>query len=218
MMKRLLITMSAMLLSLAAIAQNTTIKGTVVDEENAPMPGAIVIVKSAKDMSTKNSTTTDVQGKYSTNCAVGDVLEFHFMGYVTVSEKVGSKKTLDIKMEPDAAQKLEDAVVIGYGSVKMADLTGSVVNVKMGNIKEEPILSVEQALQGRVAGLEVTSTDGEPGSESVMRIRGSRSIDASNEPLIVVDGVMDAVPSLSDIHPADIESITVLKDACSNKG
>ena len=214
-MRRLLITSFAMLLSVIAIAQNTTIKGTVVDEENAPMPGAIVVLKSQKDMSTKGSTTTDVQGKYSIKCAVGDVLEFHFMGYVTVSEKVGPKTVLDVKLMPDASQKLDDAVVIGYGSVKMADLTGSVVSVKMGNVKEEPILSIEQALQGRVAGLEVTSTDGEPGSESVMRIRGSRSIDASNEPLIVVDGVMDAVPSLSDIHPADIESITVLKDASS---
>ena len=214
-MKRLLIILCAMLSAFVAIAQNTTVKGTVVDEENAPMPGAIVVAKSAKDASTKSSTTTDVQGKYSISCVVGDVLEFHFMGYVTVSEKVGSKKIIDVKMSQDAAQKLEDAVVIGYGSVKMADLTGSVVNVKMGNVKEEPILSIEQALQGRVAGLEITTSDGEPGSEAVMRIRGSRSIDASNEPLIVVDGVMDAVPSLSDIHPSDIESVTVLKDASS---
>lgn len=214
-MKRLLIILCAMLSAFVAIAQNTTVKGTVVDEENAPMPGAIVVAKSAKDASTRSSTTTDVQGKYSISCVVGDILEFHFMGYVTASEKVGSKKIIDVKMAQDAAQKLEDAVVIGYGSVKMADLTGSVVNVKMGNVKEEPILSIEQALQGRVAGLEITTSDGEPGSEAVMRIRGSRSIDASNEPLIVVDGVMDAVPSLSDIHPSDIESVTVLKDASS---
>ena len=214
-MKRLSIILCAMLLSIVAVAQDAIVKGTVVDEENAPMPGAIVIVKSAANASTKASSTTDVQGKYSVTCAVGDILEFHFMGYVTASEKVGSKKVIDVKMAPDASQKLEDAVVIGYGTVKMADLTGSVVNVKMGNVKEEPILSIEQALQGRVAGLEITTSDGEPGSEAVMRIRGSRSIDASNEPLIVVDGVMDAVPSLSDIHPSDIESITVLKDASS---
>lgn len=215
MMRRYVITMCAMMSAMVSFAQNITVKGTVVDDENAPLAGAIVIAKSSADKSTKTTSTTDVKGEYEIKCAGDDILEFHFMGFRTVTEQISKRSVIDVKMEVDAAQKLDDVVVIGYGEVKMADLTGSVATVKMGSVKEDPVLSVEQALQGRIAGLEVTSSDGEPGSEAVLRIRGTRSIDASNDPLIVVDGVMDAVPSLSDIHPSDIESISVLKDASS---
>lgn len=94
-------------------------------------------------------------------------------------------------------------------------MTGSVSNVKMGDIQDAPVLSIDQALQGRIAGADIMSTTGEPGATTSIRIRGTRSISASNEPLIVVDGVMDAVHDLNDLNTADIESISVLKDASS---
>ena len=111
--------------------------------------------------------------------------------------------------------KVDEVVVIGYGSVAKSDLTGSVSTVKMSEIADAPVSSVDQALQGRVAGADIMSTTGEPGASTSIRIRGTRSITASNEPLIVVDGVMDGVSDLGDINPADIKSISVLKDASS---
>ena len=107
-------------------------------------------------------------------------------------------------------------VVIGYGAVKKSDLTGSVSNVKMSDIRDVPNTSVDQALQGRIAGVDIMSTSGAPGATTSIRVRGTRSISASNEPLIVVDGIIDAVQDLSDINSADIESISVSKDATAN--
>ena len=110
---------------------------------------------------------------------------------------------------------VDEVVVIGYGTVKKGDATGSVANIKISDVKDLPVLSVDQALQGRVAGADIMSTTGEPGATTSIRIRGTRSISASNEPLIVVDGVMDAVSDLNDLNMADIESVTILKDASS---
>ncbi|MGN0189883.1 MAG: SusC/RagA family TonB-linked outer membrane protein, partial [Candidatus Cryptobacteroides sp.] len=135
-------------------------------------------------------------------------------GYGTKTVQVSSKP-MRIALTPDKTLYLEEAVTIAYGSVQKQDLTGSVANVKMADIKNAPVLSVDQALQGRIAGADIMSTTGEPGATTSIRIRGTRSIIASNEPLIVVDGVMDAVSDLNDINSADIESITVLKDASS---
>ena len=116
-------------------------------------------------------------------------------------------------MEKDSSTDIDEIVVIGYGQVAKKDLTGSVATVKMNDIKDVPVLSVDNALQGRIAGADFMSTTGEPGATTTIRIRGTRSINASNEPLIVVDGVMDAIHDLNDINSADIESISVLKDA-----
>lgn len=215
-MKRLITLILAVITFIPAFAQNRTISGTVRDESGNTMPGAIIVVKAGdKNGAISTSTTTDTNGKYVVECKENDFISAHFLGYNEYIFPVkGSKKVMDITMIPDAT-KLDDVVVIGYGATTRADLTGSVTNVKMAEIREEPVLSIDQALQGRVAGMVVTSTDGEPGSESVIRIRGTRSITAGNDPLIVVDGVMDAVASLSDINPQDIESISVLKDASS---
>ena len=95
---------------------------------------------------------------------------------------------------------VDEVVVIGYGTVKKGDATGSVANIKISDVKDLPVLSVDQALQGRVAGADIMSTTGEPGATTSIRIRGTRSISASNEPLIVVDGVMDAVSDLNDLN------------------
>lgn len=215
-MKKLITLILALITIIPAFAQTKTISGTVRDEEGKILPGAIIVVKSGgKNGAVVSSTTTNTSGKYTITAKDGDFISAHFLGYNEYIFPVkGSKATMDISMVPDAA-KLEDVVVIGYGSAKKADLTGSVTNVKMAEIRDSPVLSIDQALQGRVAGMVVTSTDGEPGSESVIRIRGTRSITASNDPLIVVDGVIGAVAGLGDINPQDIESISVLKDASS---
>ena len=215
-MKRLITLILALITIIPAFAQTRTISGTVRDENGNTMPGAIIVVKTgSKTGPVSGSTTTDISGKYVIECKENDFISAHFLGYNEYVFPVkGSKKVMDITMIPDAA-KLDDVVVIGYGSTTKADLTGSVTNVKMAEIRDEPVLSIDQALQGRVAGMVVTSTDGEPGSESVIRIRGTRSITASNDPLIIVDGVIGAVAGLGDINPQDIESISVLKDASS---
>lgn len=211
MMKRFLVIIALFLAASNAFAQGFNVKGEVRDESGEAMAGVIVVAKNAKG-GTVATCTTDQSGKYTISCHSNDTLEFYFLGFANVTEKAAA--TVNVVMFPDASSVLEEAVAIGYGAVKKADLTGSVTNVKMGEIRNDPVLSIDQALQGRVAGLEITSTDGEPGSESVIRIRGSRSLSAAdNDPLIVVDGVTDAISSLNDVNPADIEAISVLKDA-----
>lgn len=136
------------------------------------------------------------------------------MGYATETAKVGNATILNFSLTEDT-NVLDDVVVIGYGTSKKTDLTGSVVNVKMEDIKTSQTLSIDNALQGRIAGADFMSTSGEPGATTSIRIRGTRSITASNEPLIIVDGIMDAIHDLNDINSDDIASISVLKDASS---
>ena len=188
-----------------------TITGTVVDNNGEPLPGAFVLVTGTTD-----GTSTDADGKFSINAQAGSVLEIQFLGYETKKVTVPKdRRNISVALMPDKNLTLNESVTIAYGSVRKQDLTGSVTNVKMGDIKDAPVLSVGQALQGRIAGADIMTTSGEPGASTSIRIRGTRSIIASNEPLIVVDGVMDAVSDLGDLNSADIESISVLKDASS---
>ncbi len=215
MMKKLFTALAFALLVLQAAAQNVTVSGVVRDDTGEALPGVIIVAKTAKG-TTAETATSDLAGRYSIKCSAGDELEFHFLGFETFKFKVnGKRNSVDVDLQPDASRVLDEAVAIGYGAVKKRDLTGSVVNVKMAELRDVPVLSIDQALQGKVAGLEVTSTDGEPGADAVLRIRGTRSIEASNDPLIVVDGIADAITSLNDINPSDIEAISVLKDASS---
>ena len=213
MMKRL-ITIAVLLLgAVQALAQNVTVSGSVYDDTGETLPGVIIVAKNAKGQTVETS-TSDAVGAYSITCPAGSDLEFHFLGFETFTFKAdGKRKRVDVDLQPDASRTLDEAVAVGYGAVKKRDLTGSVVNVKMAELRDVPLLSIDQALQGKVAGLDVTSTDGEPGSDAILRIRGTRSITASNDPLIVVDGIADIVTSLNDINPSDIEAISVLKDA-----
>ena len=199
---------------LDALAQPRDVGGKVSDSSGEPLAGAMVFVQ-GPDGNPLATAMADIDGSYKISCGADDVLEFRYLGMKDVSEKVGGRERIDVVMQPDAATMLDEAVAIGYGSVRREDLTGSVSNVKMGEIRESPATSVDQALQGKIAGADIMSTSGEPGAATSIRIRGTRSIEASNEPLIVVDGVMDAVSDLNDINPADIEDISVLKDASS---
>ena len=211
-MKRILLSIIFILgLVLSAAAQNKgrTITGQVLDPDALPVPGAVVMVAG-----TANGVSTDADGKYSIKAGDDDVLVFNVLGYQEVRERVDKRKIINVVLSVEKTQ-LEDVVVIAYGTATKSDLTGSVGTVNMSDLEDKPVLSVDQALQGRIAGVDIVNGSGEPGASSSIQIRGSRSITASNKPLIVVDGVVDAVEDFSDINPADIKSVTVLKDASS---
>ena len=196
--------------TIAASAQSIEVHGKVTDEKGEPMPGVGIIDKN----NPKNGAVTDIDGLYRMKIAKDGVLEFSFISYETAIVPVDAKTLINISMKPSAEQ-LEKVVVIGYGTSKKSDLTGAVSVVDAEDLTKSPITSVAQALQGRVAGAEFMSTTGEPGESANILVRGSRSIEAGNQPLIVVDGVMDAVSDLSEINPSDIVSISVLKDVSS---
>ncbi len=194
----------------AAQQKAQTVNGTVLDPDGSPLIGATVIV-----LKTTKGTVTDVNGKFTVSAKPSDELEISYLGYKSQTVGVGSRTNITVKMEHDSSTSIDDVVVIGYGSVAKKDLTGSVSSVKMNDIRDVPVTSVDNALQGRIAGADIMSTSGEPGATTTIRIRGTRSINASNEPLIVVDGVMDAIHDLNDLNSDDIASISVLKDASS---
>ena len=203
--------MLALLAASAASAQTRKITGMVVDEMGIPLIGSVVASQDGK-----SGAMTDDKGVFTLNVRSNDqTVSVSFLGYLTQNVNIQGKTDIKVQMMPDPNNSLNEVVVIGYGEVKKADLTGSVGSVKMSDIKEAPGLSVDQALQGRIAGVDIMSTTGEPGAATSIRIRGTRSITASNEPLIVVDGVAGAVTDLNDINSDDIESISVLKDASS---
>lgn len=210
-MKKTILT--AILIGLTALISSAQVRvtGVVLDENNQPMPGAAVLL----DGDTNLGVITDENGRYNiTVPSTESVLRYEFLGYSPVKMMVGKKTTLNVNLSPDTSF-LEEVVVIGFGETKKSDLTGSVSSVHMSNVLQSPTLSADQALQGRIAGADIMSVSGDPTEGTSIRIRGSRSIEASNEPLIIVDGVMNAVTSLADINSSDIESISVLKDASS---
>lgn len=208
--KLILALVSALLFSLGLGAQDLTVTGVVLEQDNVPVIGAAVIPGGDNT----KVVTTDIDGFFTIKVPKGTVLTVTCLGFADENVTVENENPLTILMKPDA-NMLEETVIIGYGSVKKSDLTGSVVNVKLSDVLETPAVSVDNALQGRVAGAEFMSTDGAPGATTTIRIRGSRSITASNEPLFVVDGVMDAINDLNDLNSNDIASISVLKDASS---
>ncbi len=211
MLKRCLAVLAALIVTLTLHAQGPVqVTGSVVDAGGKALPGATVSAEG-----TSVGTVTDGAGKFSLKVPSEDaVLVFESLGFKTVKMKVGRLRSFDITLEEDA-EFLDEVVVIGFGEQKKQDLTGSVATVKMQDVESSPTLSVDQALQGRVAGADIMSVSGDPTEGTSIRIRGSRSITAGNEPLIVVDGVMNAVQDLSDLNSADIESISILKDASS---
>ena len=201
-------------LSFTTVAQDDgarfSVSGTVVDDGGEPLSGAFVMV-----VGTSNGTTTNTKGQFTiNNVSAGDVLEVQFLGFANSRVNAAKGKNVTVAMFPDSNLTLNESVTIAYGSVRRQDLTGSVTNVKMADIKDAPVLSVDQALQGRIAGADIMSTSGEPGAATSIRIRGTRSIIASNEPLIVVDGV--PTDDITFVNPDDIAEISVLKDAASS--
>lgn len=183
------------------------ISGTVTDENNQPLPGANVIEKG-----TTNGTTTDASGNYHLNVQdEKSVLIFSFIGYVTLEQPVSGKTIIDVVLSPTVTA-LEEVIVIGYGTMKKADVTTAVATLTDKEIANRPVMSFAEAMAGQVAGVEIQQSGGQPGGTNVIvRIRGTNSIGSSSDPLYVVDGV--PMPNaLSAISSNDIEEITILKD------
>ena len=187
--------------------QQPAVSGTVTDESGQPLPGATVVVKG-----TTQGTVTNADGEYSLSNIPDDAtLVFSFVGMRTEEVAVGSQTSIDVTLEADVIG-IEEVVAIGYGVVKKSDLTGAVSQVKAEDIGAAAASRLDQALQGKAAGVQVTSLNGEPGTGTSIRIRGGNSINASNEPLYVIDGFIGG-GNLNTININDIESIEILKDA-----
>ena len=190
--------------ALQSAQQQNKINGQVVDENGEPLIGVTVQVKG-----TKIRTVTDFDGNYSIEAKPGAELEFTYIGYTT--QRLKASNGLHVQLKPDAVG-LEDVVVIGYGTVKKKDLTGAVAQVKSEDILISPTGNAMEALQGKIAGMDIVKSTGQIGENPEILLRGSRSIYGSNEPLFIIDGVPG---SYSEINPSDIETIDVLKDASS---
>lgn len=191
---------------LQVVTQEKHVTGTVLDETGEPMIGVSVLVKG-----TTTGTVTNFDGNFSLNASSNATLVISYIGYQTQEVKVGNQKSLSIVLKPDN-QLLDEVVVVGYGTVKKRDLTGAVSSVKSEDIIRMPTSNVIEAIQGQVAGLDITRSSGEVGSEINMTLRGTRSINGSNTPLFIIDGMEG---SYDELNPNDIASIEVLKDASS---
>lgn len=188
--------------------QEIVVNGRVTDEDNAPLPGVNVLIKNSMI-----GTVTDTDGNYSIAAPTADaVLVFSFIGYVTMEVPVNGRSKIDVQLQPDV-QTLSEVVVVGYGTQKKSDLTGSVGQVSSEELLERPITNVLQGLQGRVAGVNVYLNSGSPTASPRVLIRGLGTINSSSSPLYVVDGVV--MEDIAFLNPYDIESMEVLKDASS---
>ncbi|WP_455609328.1 SusC/RagA family TonB-linked outer membrane protein [Bacteroides rodentium] len=196
------------MVSLSVSAQNVTVKGTVTDKTGETVIGASVVEKE----NTSNGTITDIDGNFTLSVPSNATLVFSYVGMTTQEVSVKGQKTINVVLADDT-QALEEVVVIGYGSVKRKDLTGSVATVNSDVLAAVPVASATEALTGKMAGVQITTTEGSPDAEMKIRVRGGGSISQSNDPLFIVDGF--PVESISDIPASDIEDMTVLKDASS---
>lgn len=176
--------------------------------KQAALAGVTVLIRE-----TTRGTVTDKNGKYSIRAGKNDVLEFSLLGYTPQTVKVGTQTRIDISLAEDAKQIDAVVVEVGYGSQLKRDVSGSVGIVKVDDMVKAPVSSFDQALQGRVAGVNVTSSDGQPGTDFNIVIRGANSLTQDNSPLYVIDGFPIENFSNSALNPDDIASLTVLKDA-----
>jgi TonB-dependent SusC/RagA subfamily outer membrane receptor len=193
-----------------AWAQTTRpLTGQILDDSGAGLPGVTVVVQN-----TSLGATTDPDGRFSLNIPGGNnvVLTISYIGFATQTINVGTQTTLKVNLK-SAEKALDDVVVIGYGQVKKSDVTGSIVSVKEEDLKKVPTANVMESLQGRLPGVDIVSGGGSAGAPVNITVRGNRSINASNGPLFIVDGVQ--YNSIQDINPNDIAGMEVLKDAAS---
>ncbi len=184
-----------------------TISGTVQDPDGMPLPGATV-----REKGTTNGTVTDIEGKFSLSVDEGSILTITYVGFVSQELIVDKRTEYNISLDPDIAA-LNEVVVVGYGTKRRDDLITSISSIKPTEALKIPSSDLGEMLRGKAAGVFVTVDDAGPGSSSKIQIRGSRSLSAGNDPLIIADGV--PIGSINDINPNDIESIDILKDATS---
>lgn len=199
------------------LAQNVTVKGKVTDEKGEMIPGASVTVKGSQQ-----GTLTDAEGVYSIDVAGTATLVFSFLGYLKEEVPVSNRSTINVSLKTDT-KALEEVVVVGYGTQRKVETTGSIASVKAADLVQTPVANIAQGLQARVAGVQINQNSGSPGGNISVRIRGTNSINGSSEPLYVIDGIQVSngggitdVSPLSTINPNDIESVEVLKDASAS--
>lgn len=193
---------------IGASAQEIQVKGKVTDENNVPTPGVNILIQG-----TTTGTATDINGDYTIRVPGPDaVLVFSFIGYKTQQVQVGSQSMINISLDPDVST-LGEVVVVGYGEQRRSDLTGAISSIPAKEITELPMARTDQALQGRTSGVYVLNSDGAPGGETLIRIRGLNSINGGNEPLVILDGLQGGSELLRALNPMDIASIEILKDA-----
>lgn len=209
----------------SVLAQNgiATISGIVLDPDGIPLPGAHVLIKNTPQV----GTATNAEGKFKLDVPIDSTISVQFLGFITYEYKIVTSEYLTITLQEEFIEG-DEVVVIGYGSVRKSDLTGAISSIKAEDIQSTSLSSMDQGIQGRVSGVVIVQTSGQPGSGSSIRIRGTSSINGNNEPLYVIDGVpvisnsgdvsVGAVtgPSMNpmaSINPSDIESIEILKDA-----
>jgi TonB-dependent SusC/RagA subfamily outer membrane receptor len=208
-MKKVLLQTLLLLFLGSAWAQTKTISGKVTDEKGDPLPGASITVKG-----TVTATSTANDGTYRLSVpGTQSVLVFSFVSYKAREITVGNQSLINLSLEPDA-KLLNEVVAIGYQTVNRRDLVGAVSSVTAKDLKDNPTLSAAEALQGKLAGVQITIADGQPGAPADIYIRGRTSITQSGSPLYVVDGVQ-VDNALNVLSPQDIASIDVLKDAAS---
>lgn len=205
---RTLLLMIFAALSLSVSAQTITLNGNVKDTTGEPIIGASIVEKG----NTTNGTITDLDGNFSLKVPANATVVISYIGMKTQEIAIKGKSKIDVTLSDDA-KALDEVVVIGYGTAKRKDITGSVASVNSETLAAIPVASATEALQGKMAGVQITTTEGSPDAQMSIRVRGGGSITQSNEPLFIVDGF--PVESISDIPPTDIESIDVLKDASS---
>ncbi|MBQ2495035.1 MAG: TonB-dependent receptor plug domain-containing protein, partial [Prevotella sp.] len=210
---RMLALICGLFLTVSAFAQQITVKGHVKDATGEPIIGATIRV-----VGVEGGTVSDIDGNFTLNANPGATLSVSYIGYAT--QEVSAASDVVITLEDDVANSLNEVVVIGYGVAKKSDLTGSVAALKPDAKNKGVVVNPQDMLAGKVAGVNITSNDGAPGTGAQIRIRGGSSLNASNDPLIVIDGLAmdnEGVKGLSNplsmINPQDIESFNVLKDA-----
>ena len=208
MKKRISFLFVTVLCAIGAWAQALTVTGVVMaQDEPDPVIGANVMIKGST-----NGTITDFDGNFSIQAKAGDVLQVSFMGYKTQEVKVANAGPLNITLVPDNVQ-LQEVVAIGYGTMKKSDLTGAVSSVKAEDLQKTPMATVDQALQGKAAGVTVNANSGQPGAAAEVRLRGIGSVKSESTPIYVVDGVV--LKDINFLTPSDIESMEIMKDASS---
>ena len=207
MKKHLFIALCMLFACIGISAQIRTVTGTVTDADHEPMVGVSVLVKGST-----NGTMTDVDGKFTLNVSPKSTITVSYIGYVTQNVAVGDKTHLDIVLKEDNLE-LDEVVVVGYGTQKKSDLTGSVSSVSADDIKGLATSDAAAALQGKAAGIQILNTSGAPGAGASIRIRGYSSNSGNLGPLLIVDGLK--VDNIQYLDPSMIESMEVLKDAAS---
>lgn len=215
MRKILVLLLGFMAFTIQTLAQDKVVTGKVTDANGNPLSGVTIKVKGGKALG-----ATKADGTYSVKAPVGATLQFTAVGSETSEKQVPTNGVLDMSLKSGGGENLNEVVVIGYGTAKKKDLTGSVVAISSKDFVKGALTTPEQLIAGKVAGVSITPNGGAPGSGSVIRIRGGASLNASNDPLIVIDGVpidnggiAGSPNALGMINPADIETFTILKDA-----